>query len=91
MAVKKLSSVIYPSFLPRSVVLEPENPARHVPASKGSWHKAKDNIMGTEQYGTPSNSNNAAEWTVKFNYVTDVHQFLFATGDKQMWMVMEKV
>ena len=61
---------------------------RHVPAGN-RWHKARDQLSGTEAYGTPCGATCAEEWSVTFDK-EDFNQFLFATGDEQKWLIADK-
>ena len=61
---------------------------RHVPAG-GRWHKATDQLRGTEVYGSPCGATCNQEWSVKFN-TEKFNQFLFATGDESKWLIADK-
>ena len=61
---------------------------RHVPAGN-RWHKAKDQLAGTEVYGTPCGTTCAQEWSIKFDE-EDFDEFLFATGDEKKWLIADK-
>ena len=61
---------------------------RHVPAGN-RWHKAKDQLKGTEAYGTPCGATCAKEWSIKF-HKEPFDQFLFATGDEKKWLIADK-
>ena len=56
---------------------------RRVP-SGNKWHKAKDQLRGTEVYGKPCGPTSNKEWSVKFDNIK-FNQFLFATGDQKKW------
>ena len=53
---------------------------RHLPPGN-TWHPATDRLQGTETYGTPGG---ASAWSVPFG---DFNEFLFASGDKSMWLI----
>ena len=59
---------------------------RHLPKSM-KWYKAKDQLAGTEEYGTPYDEDQ--EWTIPFNNV-EFNQFLFSSGDLKKWLVIGK-
>ena len=61
---------------------------RHVPAGN-SWHKATDQLKGTDVYGTPCGATCNKEWSVKFAH-QQFDQFLFATGDEKKWLIADK-
>ena len=61
---------------------------RHVPAGN-RWHKAKDQLAGTEVYGTPCGTTCAQEWSIKFDK-EDFNEFLFSTGDEKKWLIADK-
>ena len=61
---------------------------RHVPAGS-KWHKATDQLRGTEVYGTPCGATGATEWSVEFDN-KDFDQFMFATGDLEKWLIADK-
>ena len=61
---------------------------RHVPAGT-RWHKATDQLEGTDVYGTRCGANCDTEWSIKFNS-DDFDQFLFATGDELKWLIAGK-
>jgi len=44
-------------------------------------------LAGTQAYGNPSDMSKG--WGTKFSN-TDFNEFLFATGDVSMWMIMER-
>lgn len=59
---------------------------RHQPALT-QWGPATDQLSGSDVFG--DSSDDSQPWTVKFDD-KDFSEFLFATGDLQVWMVMEK-
>ncbi len=61
---------------------------RHVPAGT-KWHKATDQLRGTDEYGTPCGATCDNEWSIKFNK-DSFDQFLFATGDAEKWLIAGK-
>ena len=61
---------------------------RHVPAGN-VWHKATDQLRGTDVYGTPCGATGNDEWSIKFDKV-EFNQFLFATGDESKWLIASK-
>ena len=52
---------------------------RHVPVGN-KWHKAQDQLEGTEIYGKPCGPLCSEAWSVRFDNET-FDQFLFATGE----------
>jgi hypothetical protein len=51
-------------------------------------HPATDNLCGTHVYGTPGES---VSWSVNFEEaVPNWNEFLFASGDCSLWIVMTK-
>ena len=59
---------------------------RHVPASEGTWHPAADMLSGSHPpYG--SSADPTKPWSIKFDHI-DFNQFMFATGDFQLWLKM---
>ena len=61
---------------------------RHVPAGN-VWHKATDQLRGTDVYGTPCGSMCKQEWSIRFDN-KNFNQFLFATGDESKWLIADK-
>ena len=61
---------------------------RHVPAGH-MWHKATDQLRGTDVYGTPCGGSCKQEWSSKFDK-TKFNQFLFATGDERKWLIASR-
>ena len=51
---------------------------RHTPAGN-KWHTAKDQLRGTDSYGTPSGPTSDEAWSIPFDN-EKFNQFLFATG-----------
>ena len=60
---------------------------RHVPAGN-TWHPARDQLTGTEAYGTPCGGQCAEAWSTRWE-ASKVGAFLFATGDCSKWLVAE--
>ena len=59
---------------------------RHVPAGN-NWHKATDNLAGTEEYGDPRDGPDSTQaWSIKFDEAI-FDQFLFSTGDCSKWLI----
>ena len=54
-----------------------------------TWHPSKDDLKGTEAYGTPCGPSDACTFSTKFD-TEDFSEFKFATGDGELWMVMTK-
>ena len=61
---------------------------RHVPRGN-KWHKATDQLRGTDEYGTPCGATCNQDWSIKFDN-TKFNQFLFVTGDKAKWLIADK-
>jgi hypothetical protein len=61
---------------------------RHVQAGN-SWHPAKDQLRGTEAYGTSNGPLADHAWSKKFD-ATPFTEFLFATGDCEHWLIATK-
>ena len=61
---------------------------RHVPAGH-VWHKATDQLRGTDVYGKPCGGSCNEEWSIKFDK-TEFNQFLFATGDERKWLIASR-
>ena len=61
---------------------------RHVPAG-GVWHKATDQLRGTDVYGTPCGPTCKQEWSIRFDN-KKFNQFLFALGDEHLWLIASK-
>ena len=61
---------------------------RHVPAGN-KWHKAQDQLKGTDMYGKPCGSTCDEEWSVPF-HKEKFNQFLFATGDETKWLIADR-
>ena len=62
---------------------------RHLPPGD-KWFTARDQLLGTEEYGDPAGGPQARqEWTVRFD-TTPFDQFLFSTGDCYKWLVATK-
>ena len=61
---------------------------RHIPSGH-RWHRARDQLRGTEAYGTPCGSTCDREWTIKF-HEDEFDQFLFSTGDKMKWLIADR-
>ena len=59
---------------------------RHVPGRLGRWHKATDQMRGTDVYG---GMREREEYSVRFADKT-FDQFLFALGDMSKWVVASK-
>ena len=58
---------------------------RHVPAGN-SWHPATDGLAGTSVYGTYQTSlTTSGAFSIPFSFGS-VNEFLFATGDMQVWL-----
>ena len=51
------------------------------------WHKATDQLRGTDSYGTPYKE--TSNWSIPFAD-DDFSEFLFMTSNGKYWMVMEK-
>merc|ERR1711874_410115 len=49
----------------------------------GTWHPVNDNLMGTAEYGDPQDD--TQPWSLPWS-VLEVEEFLFATGDKDIWI-----
>jgi len=53
-----------------------------------TWHPATDSLAGTETYGTYTSDYTADEtFSVPFG---DFDEFLFASGDDQLWLITDK-
>jgi len=61
---------------------------RHVPPGN-MWHPAKDQLVGTEVYGTPSGDHGDKAWTVRYDTM-DYDEFMFSTGDCLKWLIAKK-
>ena len=61
---------------------------RHVPAGT-VWHKATDQLTGTDSYGTPCGPTCRHEWSVRFLNIR-FNQFLIITGDRKKWLIANK-
>ena len=60
---------------------------RHVP-KRTTWHPAYDNLRGTHSaYG--NSGDDSQPWTVSWSS-RDYDEIMFATGDLQHWMIVEK-
>lgn len=58
--------------------------------TKASMHPARDQLRGTEDYGTQSSDYQAnGDWSVKFDKA-EFDEFLFTTGDLQDWLISAK-
>jgi len=55
---------------------------RHVPSGH-RWHPTNDNLVGTAQYGHPSDD--SKPWSVKWS-LNDFDEFLFISGNKKYWV-----
>merc|ERR1712038_1762123 len=60
---------------------------RHIPEGN-TWHPVNDNLMGTAEYGDPQDD--TQPWSLPWS-VLEVEEFLFATGDKEKWIIVNKV
>mmetsp|Transcript_1336 Transcript_1336/g.2673 ORF Transcript_1336/g.2673 Transcript_1336/m.2673 type:complete len:271 (-) Transcript_1336:40-852(-) len=61
---------------------------RHVgPGLK--WHPATDQLLGTDEYGTPAGPQAAEAFSVKFDN-QDFKEFMFSTGDCSKWLIATK-
>lgn len=59
--------------------------------SGSTWHPSTDHLSGTDVYGTPGGETDAATFSVNFETaVPDWDQALLITGDRQLWMVMNR-
>ena len=58
---------------------------RHVPLGD-YWHPAKDNLLGTEVYGTYVADLKATSAFSRRFQDTNFNEFLFATGDMSVWL-----
>jgi len=73
---------------PTPLSTEGWTPVRHTPKGN-NWHKATDQLRGTEVYG--SSGNNTVQWSIEFETaVPGYNEFLFATGDKELWLMATK-
>ena len=61
---------------------------RHVPAGN-KWHKATDQLRGSDVYGKPCGATCGKEWSTKFDN-NKFNQFLFVTGDESKWLIASK-
>ena len=61
---------------------------RHV-APGNKWHRARDQLRGMEEYGTPCGPTCKNEWSVAFRR-ENFNEFLFATGDEKKWLIAPK-
>lgn len=61
---------------------------RHVPP-QGKWFRARDQLRGTEVYGTPCGPLCDTEFSVKFDN-KKFDQFLFISGDQKKWLIADK-
>ena len=61
---------------------------RHVPEGN-KWHRATDQLRGSDMYGTPCGETCNQEWSIKFASI-NYNQFLFATGDGHKWLIAAK-
>ena len=85
-----------PNSLPKHFILAPASSidgggwklVRHAPAGN-RWHKATDQLRGTESYGVPCGATCDEEWSIKFDNIP-FDQFLFATGDEKKWLIADK-
>ena len=59
-----------------------------------SWHPADDQLRGTDSYGQyPANVRNADQARATFSVAfagMDYNQFLFESGDRTQWLIMDK-
>ena len=61
---------------------------RHTPKGN-NWHRAIDLLKGTEVYG--SSGDDSLQWSIDFETaVPGYNEFLFATGDKEIWLMTTK-
>ena len=55
-----------------------------------TWHPSTDRLAGTDEYGTWENSGTVdATFSVRFDSYSrdDYTQFMFATGDEELWLI----
>jgi hypothetical protein len=57
--------------------------------SGSNWHPATDNLAGTDSYGTPCGGTDDCTFAKTFEQ-EEFNQFMFASGDGQLWMIMNK-
>merc|ERR1719285_948483 len=61
---------------------------RHTPPGR-YWHQANDNLMGTDEYGTPGGPTSLSYWSIKFNTIA-FDKFLFTRDDCEKWLITSK-
>jgi len=61
---------------------------RHAPPGK-NWHQATDNLIGTDEYGTPSGPTSLSYWSIKFD-TTTFDKFLFTRDNCEKWLITSK-
>jgi len=60
---------------------------RYMPGGR-AFHPATDNLAGNDVYGDPSDM--SAAWSVRFNTIrSNDHQFLFAIGNCEKWLIAD--
>jgi len=59
---------------------------RHVPTGN-TWHRANDNLLGTETYGRPCGPKCKLAWSTRWSEL-DVEEFLFSSGDCDSWLAI---
>jgi len=59
--------------------------------SGSTWHPSMDHLSGTDVYGTPGGETDLVTFSVHFETaVPDWDQALLITGDRELWMVMNR-
>lgn len=59
---------------------------RHVPTGN-TWHRANDNLLGSETYGVPCGPTCKTAWSTRWEDL-DVEELLFSSGDCDSWLVV---
>ena len=61
-------------------------------AAGTTWHQSTDHLAGTDKYGMmPSGEPQTADATFSVSFADEIFtQFLFATGDEQIWLLCSK-
>jgi len=61
---------------------------RHTPPGT-RWHQATDNLMGTDEYGTPGGPTSESYWSIKFDTIA-FDKFLFTRDHCEKWLITSK-
>ena len=61
---------------------------RRVGMTNGTWHPARDNLLGTAQYGEPCDYWEECTFSIPFHQYR-FKEFMFATGTFLQWIIIE--